>query len=278
MNNNEYLELQGTLQQDDTLDGQLQTTGSLTGQLSTPSVITTNDYDKLINRPHINSILLEGDKTSAQLKLQDKMDVLTPQEIERILYLDQKGKYMADKFINETGLLTIKQWIEGKFALDSDVDELAAEVQELITEGGEPNVIETVKVNGIALTPDANKAVDVVVVTEEDIETIFNDIATDYEFQSAEDVQRAIDSALTSAMTYKGDVATVADLPATGNKVGDFYNVTATGQNFAWNGNAWDDCGALVDTSVLWTSTAGQSNTLVAMTVAEINAILNPSS
>ena len=88
MNNNEYLELQGTLQQDDTLDGQLQTTGSLTGQLSTPSVITTNDYDRLINRPHINSILLEGDKTGAQLKLQDKMDVLTPQEIERILYLD----------------------------------------------------------------------------------------------------------------------------------------------------------------------------------------------
>ena len=35
-----------------------------------------------------------------------------------------------------------------------------------ISGGGEANVIETVKVNGTALTPDANKAVDVTVPTE----------------------------------------------------------------------------------------------------------------
>lgn len=78
---------------------------------------------------------------------------------------------MADKFINDVGLQVIKQWIEGKFALDADLDELAAEVAEIIAEGGEPNVIETVKVNGTALTP-VNKAVDVTV--PEDLEDLTN--------------------------------------------------------------------------------------------------------
>lgn len=46
---------------------------------------------------------------------------------------------MADKYINEVGLRTIKEWSVGKFT----------------------NKIETVKVNGTALTPDAQKAVNV---------------------------------------------------------------------------------------------------------------------
>ena len=77
---------------------------------------------------------------------------------------------MADKFLNETGVATIRDWANGKFALDSDLDaidgrttDLEEAVQELIVEGGEPNVIEVVKKNGTALTPDANKAVDMTV-------------------------------------------------------------------------------------------------------------------
>lgn len=72
---------------------------------------------------------------------------------------------MADKYINATGLQIIKQWIEGKFATGESLDDLAERVEEIIAEGGEPNVIETVKVNGTALVPDANKAVDVEVPT-----------------------------------------------------------------------------------------------------------------
>lgn len=47
-----------------------------------------------------------------------------------------------------------------------EADDLYAtkeEVQDILDIGGEPNVIETVKVNGAALTPDANKAVNVTV-------------------------------------------------------------------------------------------------------------------
>lgn len=72
---------------------------------------------------------------------------------------------MADKYVNATGVQTIKTWIEGKFALDADLDTLSDRVEEIIAEGGEPNVIETVKVDGTALTPDSQKAVNIPAVT-----------------------------------------------------------------------------------------------------------------
>lgn len=56
-----------------------------------------------------------------------------------------------------------------------------------------------------------------------------------------------IDTKLTGGMHYKGSVQTVADLPASGNEVGDFYNVIATGENYAWDGTAWDQTGSMVD-------------------------------
>lgn len=247
----------------------------------------------------------------------------------------------ADNYANGVGIAAIRDWADGKFALDSDLDTLAQEVQELITEGGEPNVIETVKVNGTALVPDGNKAVDVTVPT--DLADLANTGADPYAtqgyvdqnggkidvikvngtaqtitqkavdiavptnnnqltngagyqtasevssaietalangsdpYQTESDVADAIDTALTSAMTYKGTVATVADLPASGNKTGDMYNVTATGMNYAWNGSAWDEMAPTIDTSVFWTSTAGQGNSLTAYTYAEVKAILEQS-
>lgn len=56
-----------------------------------------------------------------------------------------------------------------------------------------------------------------------------------------------IDNKLTSAMHYKGSKNTYNDLPTTGNTVGDFYNITATGENYAWTGTEWDVTGSIVD-------------------------------
>ena len=68
---------------------------------------------------------------------------------------------MADKFLNLTGLGYFKDKLDVEFASASDLSDLADEVSEIIAEGGEPNVIEIVKVNNSALTPDANKAVNI---------------------------------------------------------------------------------------------------------------------
>ena len=70
-----------------------------------------------------------------------------------------------------------------------------------------------------------------------------------------------IDTKMTSAMHYKGSVANVSNLPSTGNAVGDFYNVTATGENYAWTGSDWDVTGSIVD---LQSITNAEIDTIVA--------------
>ena len=177
---------------------------------------------------------------------------------------------MADSYVNGVGVQTIKTWAEGKFATGEDLDALDAKVDEIIAEGGEPNVIETVKVNGTALEVDAHKAVDIPVPTQ------VSELANDSDFQTAADVEAAIGAAVSRAYKYKGSVATYADLPSSGNENGDVYDVRETGMNYGWNGSTWDSLGQFVDTSVFWSSQEGQPNSLVAMTIAEINAILNP--
>ena len=64
----------------------------------------------------------------------------------------------------------------------------------------------------------------------------------------ADDVVRKkeLDSALTSVYTYKGSKDTYANLPATGNNVGDVWKVEDTGNNYAWNGTNWDSLSANV--------------------------------
>lgn len=246
---------------------------------------------------------------------------------------------MADQYINGVGVAAIRDWANGKFALDADLDTLDAKVESIIAEGGEPNVIETVKVNDTALVPDAQKAVNVSVptalsqltndgdgtqgsayatqsyvdtnggkidtisvngtqqtITNKNVDitvpTSTSDLTNDSGFQTGSDVssavstalanngnpyqtqndvQTAIGSAVSSAYKYKGSVATVGDLPATGQTAGDVYDVQATGMNYAWNGSAWDSLGQYVDTSLFW-----QKTELTALTVTEINEILEP--
>lgn len=54
----------------------------------------------------------------------------------------------------------------------------------------------------------------------------------------------ATKSEISTAYRYKGSVASVSNLPSTGNTVGDVYNVEATDMNYAWTGSAWDQLGA----------------------------------
>lgn len=84
-------------------------------------------------------------------------------------------------------------------------------------------------------------------------------------------VDDSISTALTSAMNYKGAKATYAELPTTGNKTGDFWDVQAeftigsgataktypAGTNVAWNGSSWDVIGG--DASVYQTKTLSKT-------------------
>lgn len=52
-----------------------------------------------------------------------------------------------------------------------------------------------------------------------------------------------------NVMRYCGSVATYADLPTEDLRTGDVYNVLDTGNNYAWDGEAWDEISSIVDLS-----------------------------
>lgn len=72
---------------------------------------------------------------------------------------------MADKYLNNTGLQYFYNRLKTVFADKTQFENLKTTVDGIVAEGGEPNVIETVKVNGTALTP-SDKAVDITVPTQ----------------------------------------------------------------------------------------------------------------
>ena len=71
---------------------------------------------------------------------------------------------MADKFLSITGLRYYYNRIKTLFATKTELNTLDDKVDEIIAEGGEPNVIEVVQKNGTAL-PINNKTVNVEVPT-----------------------------------------------------------------------------------------------------------------
>lgn len=149
---------------------------------------------------------------------------------------------MAFKYLDENGLLYFWQKIVSKFVAKEEGKGLSANdyttaEKEKLAGLENPNV-QTVKVNGTALTPDASKAVNV-------------DLS-DY----------ALKSDVVGGVTVKGSVAKYADLPTEGQKTGDMYNVQAAdkshgikaGDNVVWDGTEWDNFGGLIDLSDYSTS------------------------
>lgn len=193
------------------------------------------------------------------------------------------------KYLDQNGLLYFFQRIKTIFATqtalgatNTNVTSLQNQVNSLVAEGGEPNVIETVQVNGSNL-PVSDKTVNVTVPTNNNqltngagYQTAANvrSIVTGYGYATTTQLQNglagkedtltfdttptegssnpvtsggvysAFAQAISGLYTYKGSVATYDDLPSTGNKVGDVWNVQATGMNYAWNGTSWDAQGS----------------------------------
>lgn len=64
-------------------------------------------------------------------------------------------------------------------------------------------------------------------------------------FSSPSDYAKKSD--ISGLYKYKGSKANYALLPATGNEVGDVWNVEDTGMNYAWTGDGWDALGAMFE-------------------------------
>lgn len=135
---------------------------------------------------------------------------------------------------------------------------IATKLEEITSQGGEPNTIETIKVNGSPLVPDGSKAVDISVPTK------VSQLTNDSGYQTAANVEQTLTSKnyatksdISSVYKYKGSVETYAELPESEQQIGDVYNVETAdsshgvkaGDNVAWNGTAWDVLSGTVDLS-----------------------------
>ena len=266
------------------------------------------------------------------------------------------------KFISSTGLGYFYNRIKTLFASKTALDTLEDRVDEIVAEGGEPNVIDTVQVNGATVTP-VNKAVDITVptatsdltndgdgtsnfATEEyvgthggkidvikvnnvaqtitqkavniTVPTAVSDLTNDSNYQSSTEVSTAITTALANSgdpympesaieAKIRSEVSGVykpqgaiafAELPSLSASIeGYVYNITnsftTTADFVEGAGHAhpagmnvvcvehgtgvymWDCLTGAVDLSAYWTSLAGESNSLIAATTAEIDAILD---
>ena len=146
-------------------------------------------------------------------------------------HLDRLTDSMAASI--KTGLDKKVDKVEGKQLSTNDYTTTEKNKLADVAEGAQVNVLEAVKVNGESLE-----------ITDKGVNIDLSEYA-----KSAD---------LTTVLTYKGTVATYADLPAAAdNKVGDVYNVTAAdvdhnlnaGENVAWNGTDWDNLGGVTDLS-----------------------------
>ena len=93
---------------------------------------------------------------------------------------------------------------------------------------------------------------------------MFKQIKSETELYEASDLytKGEVDNKIGSAIHYKGSKATYADLPSTGQQVGDMWNIKATGKNYVWAENpemkdppepGWDDISTTVDLSNYYT-------------------------
>lgn len=113
-----------------------------------------------------------------------------------------------------------------------------------VASGAQVNVLEMVKLNGTVLSP-SSKAVNI-------------DLSS-----------YAKKSDIGSVYRYKGSVASASKLPTGGNTVGDTYNTTNTGANYAWTGTVWDKLSETIDLSPYALKTE-----MATITNAEIDSIV----
>lgn len=115
----------------------------------------------------------------------------------------------------------------------------------------------------------------------EKITTVANNLAThEADFSNPHKVT-AEQLGLTTVYQYKGSVATYADLPTTGQKVGDVWNVETAdpdhgikaGDNVAWDGAQWDILGGNHDLSGY--AQLNSANTFTALNAFRANIIVS---
>lgn len=137
--------------------------------------------------------------------------------------------YNEEKLTKLKALKQLAEKLNADFATKAELNILSGKVDDLVTAGGEPNVITAVKVNGTAQTVAADKSVDIAVPVK------VSDLTNDSKFQTDTEVAAAV-AAADHLKRKKVESADAIDLtaddaaqyiymvPKTGGKNGDKYD------------------------------------------------------
>lgn len=200
---------------------------------------------------------------------------------------------MADKYLNNTGLQYFYNRLKTVFALKTDVPNSTSQLtndgdgdspfatEQYVDENG--GKIDVIKVNGTAQTI-TNKEVDLTVPTKVSdltndsgfITNAVNDLAN-YYLKSETYTQTEVDNLIGQISTVSFEI--VQSLPQTGQS-NIIYLLANSGtapniyDEYVWINNAYEKIGSTaIDLSNYWTSTSGESNSLIAITTAEIDTL-----
>ena len=164
-------------------------------------------------------------------------------------------------------------WV--KYALASELTSAVKTINNNITSiNGE---ITTIKGNITSIEGDITELQESLGNAEGDITTVKNALdAHKADYNNPHKVTAA-QLGLATVYKYKGSVETYADLPTSGQKVGDVYNVKQAdpnhkikaGDNVAWDGTAWDILAG--DTDLSGYAQLNSANTFTAMNVFRAN-------
>lgn len=193
---------------------------------------------------------------------------------------------LQEKFLDKTGLTYFFNRLKTYFVkqesgkglstndltneLKSSYDDAVTKANALTTAGAEANTINTIKVNGVASTPDSSKAVDITVPTK--VSALTNDSG----YQTESQVSSSIATALGKITGISFSI--VETLPETGEN-GVIYLIADTHSDandsydeYAWisSVNKYEKIGNTdVDLSGYW-----DKEILVPMTTAEIDTLI----
>lgn len=164
-------------------------------------------------------------------------------------------------------------WV--KYALASELTSAVETINTSITSiNGE---ITTIKGNITSIEGDITELQESLGNAEGDITTVKNALdAHKADYNNPHKVTAA-QLGLATVYKYKGSVETYADLPTSGQKVGDVYNVKQAdpshkikaGDNVAWDGTTWDILAG--DTDLSGYAQLNSANTFTAMNVFRAN-------
>lgn len=188
------------------------------------------DYSALSNKPKINNIELNGNKSLSDLGIEAYDATI----VKDASYVHTDNNYTTAEKTKLSGVAT----------------------------GAQVNIIEGVQLNGTDLTV-TNKKVNVSgVATTTDLNGKADKATTLAGYNIGDAYTKSeVDAKVSSVYKYKGSVATYEQLPTTGLTTGDVYNVEAAhgtypaGTNYAWTGTTWDALGGTVDLSSYYTKT-----------------------